>query len=284
MINKKFIKSIEIIPSRYKIDNLLLDKILKYNKSFDFLDIACTPMANLRISPLSFAHNLIQKGINPKKLIINVSTRDKNTLALQSEILGALSMNINKLLLIKGDKISIGNSKKSKEVFEINTNELVGLVKKMNNGKDYSNNFIGYKTNFIIGSTLNIDLSLRKIKSTLIKRNNLGSNFFITQPLYSELDFINLSKLSTLTSNKILAGIFPIKNKKTFKNLNNKINGINKDNSLFKKLRKTNETDFLDVSSEYLINLLKKYRKDLDGVHIMTAGDIKLASKISSEI
>ena len=284
MINKKFIKSIEIIPSRYKIDNLLLDKILKYNKSFDFLDIACTPMANLRISPLSFAHNLIQKGINPKKLIINVSTRDKNTLALQSEILGALSMKINKLLLIKGDKISIGNSKKSKEVFEINTNELVGLVKKMNNGKDYSNNFIGYKTNFIIGSTLNIDLSLRKIKSTLIKRNNLGSNFFITQPLYSELDFINLSKLSTLTSNKILAGIFPIKNKKTFKNLNNKINGINKDNSLFKKLRKTNETDFLDVSSEYLINLLKKYRKDLDGVHIMTAGDIKLASKISSEI
>ena len=284
MINKKFIKSIEIIPSRYKIDNLLLDKILKYNKSFDFLDIACTPMANLRISPLSFAHNLIQKGINPKKLIINVSTRDKNTLALQSEILGALSMKINKLLLIKGDKISIGNSKKSKEVFEINTNELVGLVKKMNNGKDYSNNSIGYKTNFIIGSTLNIDLSLRKIKSTLIKRNNLGSNFFITQPLYSELDFINLSKLSTLTSNKILAGIFPIKNKKTFKNLNNKINGINKDNSLFKKLRKTNETDFLDVSSEYLINLLKKYRKDLDGVHIMTAGDIKLASKISSEI
>tara|TARA_Y100001936_G_scaffold219813_1_gene233497 strand:- start:39580 stop:40494 length:915 start_codon:yes stop_codon:yes gene_type:complete len=284
LINKKFIKSIEIIPSRYKIDNLLLDKILKYNKSFDFLDIACTPMANLRISPLSFAHGLIMKGIKPNKLIINFSTRDKNTLALQSEILGALSMKVNKLLLIKGDKINIGNSKKSKEVFEINTNELISLVNKLNSGKDYSNNSLGYKTDFLIGSTLNIDLPFKKIEKNLIKRNNIGSNFFITQPLYSELDFINLSKLSALSSNKILAGIFPIKNKKTFKNLNNKINGINKDNSLFKELKKTKEEDYLKISTEYLIDLLIKYKKNLDGIHIMTAGDIKLASQISSKI
>jgi len=125
LIKKKFIKSIEIIPSRYKIDNLLLNQILKSNKSFDLLDIACAPMANLRISPISYAHKLILKGINPKKMIINFSTRDKNTLALQSEILGAASMGISNLLLVKGDPISIGNSRKSKEVFELKTNELI---------------------------------------------------------------------------------------------------------------------------------------------------------------
>lgn len=284
MIKNKFIKTIEIIPSRYKIDNLLLNKILKYSKSFDFLDLACAPMANLRISPISFAHNLIIKGINPNKIIINISTRDKNSLALQSDILGVANMKINKLLLVKGDPISIGNSKKSKEVFELNTNDLISLVNKLNSGKDYSNNDTNYKPKFKIGSTLNIDLPRKKIEKTIALRSLNGSNFFITQPLYSEEDFINLCKLSNKNSYKVLAGIFPIKNAKTFKNLNHKIDGINKNNTLFKKLKISSEEDFLKISSEHLINLLIKYKKDLDGVHIMTAGDLKLASKISEKI
>ena len=284
MIKKKFIKSIEIIPSRYKIDNLLLNQILNSNKSFDLLDIACAPMANLRISPISYAHKLILKGINPKKMIINFSTRDKNTLALQSEILGAASMGISNLLLVKGDPISIGNSRKSKEVFELKTNGLISLVNDLNKGIDYSRNLLNFRPNFTIGSTLNIDLPLKNIQRTLIKRQKIGSDFLITQPLYSEEDFINLSKLSKFSKCKIFAGIFPIKNKKTFKNLNSKIDGINRNNILFDELKKSNEKDFLKISSKYLIKLLKKYKKDLHGVHIMTAGDISLASKISNEV
>lgn len=281
---KKFIKSIEIIPPRYKIDNLLLNKILKYNKSFDFLDIACTPMANLRISPFGFAHNLILKGIKPQKIIINLSTRDKNSLGIQSEILGIQSMEINKLLLVRGDRIQIGNSKKSKEVFEIKTNELISIVKNLNRGKDYSGNNMKQETSFLIGSTINIDQTRKKIEASLLKRENLGCNFFITQPLFSEDDFVNLATLSKKTKNKILAGILPIKNKKTFNNLNKKINGINKDNELFNTLKKIPERDYLKISYKYLIDLLNKYKNDLDGVHIMTAGDIELASKISSNI
>ena len=106
MIKKKLLKSIEIIPPRYKIDNQLLRNLSKYQNNFDFLDIACSPMANLRISAITFAHNLIIKGVKKEKLIINFSTRDKNTLALQSEILGTYGMGINRLLIVKGDKIS----------------------------------------------------------------------------------------------------------------------------------------------------------------------------------
>jgi homocysteine S-methyltransferase len=284
LIKKKFIKSIEIIPPRYKIDNLFLNQIVKYNKSFDLLDIACAPMANLRISPISYAHNLILKGINPNKIIVNFSTRDKNTLALQSEILGVASMGISKLLLVKGDPISIGNSKRSKEVFELRTNDFISLVNNLNKGVDYSKNLINFSLNLTIGSTLNIDLPFKKIQKTITKRQNIGSDFLITQPLYSEEDFVNLRELSKFSKCKIFAGIFPIKNKKTFKNLNNKINGINRNNILFDELKKSKEEDFINISSKYLIELLKKYKKDLHGVHIMTAGDIVLASKISNKV
>ena len=141
-----------------------------------------------------------------------------------------------------------------------------------------------FKTKFNIGSTLNIDSSYSIVKKTIQKRIKSGSNFFITQPLYSEKDFVLLSKLSKNKNYQILAGILPIKNKKTFVNLINKINGISKVNELFDLLSGANEKDFADISTKYLLNLLEKYKSELDGVHIMTSGDIRLASKIANKI
>ena len=283
-VKNKFLKSIEIIPPRYKIDNTLIKKIIQNQKYFDFLDIAYCPMANLRISPLSFAHNLIIKGGDYKKIILNFSTRDKNTLALQSDILGTYSMKVNKVLLIKGDPLKIGNSKKSKEVFEINTNEFIKIVGDLNKGKDYFGNKLKFKTDFITGSTINIDNNLKILKSTISKRMSIGSDFFITQPVYTDNDFEKLIKLSKRKNYKILGGILPIKNKKTLYNMQNKINGISKKNILFKKLSESNERDFAKISIDYFVNLLTKNKKYIDGIHIMTSGDIKLAAKISKII
>ena len=260
---KKFLKSIEIIPSRYKIDKKLVVDIKRSQQHFDYLDIACCPMANLRISPISFAHHLIIKGVPGKKLILNFSTRDRNSLALQSEILGTYSMGIDKILLVRGDSLTIGNSKKSNEVFELSTNDLIRIVRNLNKGFDYCNNKLKFDAGFNIGSTINIDKKYNSIRSTIKKRSDMGSIFFITQPLFAKNDFELLVKLSKNNKYKILAGILPIKNKQILDNLKNKINGI---------------------SIDYFADMLSCYKKHLDGVHIMTSGDIKMAAKIAKTI
>ena len=76
-------------------------------------------MATLRVNPIAVAHRLILKGIKPEKLIVNFSSRDRNSLALQSEIFGALSIKLKNILIVRGDPITYGNSKNSKEVFEL---------------------------------------------------------------------------------------------------------------------------------------------------------------------
>ena len=282
--NRKFVKSIEIIPPRCKIDKILIQNIIKNQKYFDYLDIACCPMANLRISPLAFAHNLIIKGADYKKIILNFSTRDKNTLALQSEILGAHSMKLNKVLLVKGDPIKIGNSRNSKEVFEVSPNSLIKIVNNLNKGKDFAGNKLNFKAQFVTGSTINIDNNYKSIKSTISKRVKIGSDFFITQPLYTDDDFEKLIKLSKNKEYKILGGILPIKNKKTLFNMKNKINGITKGNKLFEILSKSKESDFVNISTDFFLKSLEKYKRHLDGIHIMTSGDIKLAVRISKVI
>ena len=281
---KKFLKSIEIIPSRYKIDKKLVIDIKRSQQYFDYLDIACCPMANLRISPISFAHHLIIKGIPNKKLILNFSTRDRNSLALQSEILGTYSMGIDNILLVRGDSLTIGNSKKSNEVFELSTNDLIRIVRNLNKGFDYCNNKLKFDAGFNIGSTINIDRKYNSIRSTIKKRSELGSIFFITQPLFTKNDFELLVKLSKNKKYKVLAGILPIKNKQILDNLKNKINGISKSNLLFEKLSKAREKDFSKISIDYFADMLSSYKKYLDGVHIMTSGDIKMAAKIAKTI
>ena len=281
---KKFLKSIEIIPSRYKIDKKLVIDIKRSQQYFDYLDIACCPMANLRISPISFAHHLITKGVPNKKLILNFSTRDRNSLALQSEILGTYSMGIDNILLVRGDSLTIGNSKKSNEVFELSTNDLIRIVHNLNKGFDYCNNKLTFEAGFNIGSTINIDRKYNSIRSTIKKRSELGSIFFITQPLFTKNDFELLVKLSKNKKYKVLAGILPIKNKQILDNLKNKINGISKSNLLFEKLSKAREKDFSKISIDYFADMLSCYKKYLDGVHIMTSGDIKMAAKIAKTI
>ena len=182
-------KSFEIVPPRYSISDSFVNKILKYEKNFDFLDITCCPMATLRVNPIAVAHKLILKGVDPKKLIVNFSSRDRNSLALQSEIFGALSIKLKNILVVKGDPISYGNSKKSKEVFELSTDEIISNVNKINKGLDFNNNETKSKMNINIFSALNINRSFNKIKTTIQKRLKRGSKFFITQPIYSEGDF-----------------------------------------------------------------------------------------------
>ena len=78
--------------------------------------------------------------------------------------------------------------------------------------------------------------------------------------------------------------ILPIKNKQILDNLKNKINGISKSNLLFEKLSKAREKDFSRISIDYFADMLSCYKKHLDGVHIMTSGDIKMAAKIAKTI
>ena len=285
MINSNLYKntfktSFEVVPPKYEINSIFLKKLVRHSNKFDLLDLTCCPMANLRITPISLAHSLISQGISPKKIIINFSTRDRNTLALQSEILGALAMKIDKILVVKGDRIIKGNSKKSKEVFEINTGKLIKILSELRQGYDYSKNRTNTKLNYEIFSTLNLNKSYKELIKIINQRLKQGSNFFITQPIFSEKDFELMSKLSLKTDYKILCGVLPITNIKVLHNVLKKLGGIDVESEHLKKMQKIDENDIFIYSKEYLKNLIKVYKEHLDGIHIMTSGDISKALKL----
>lgn len=279
-----FKKSFEIVPPKYNIKDNYLSKIIKYQHNFDLLDITCSPLAKLRISPVALAHKLILKGIDKRKLIINFSTRDKNSLALQSEILGVISMGINKLLVVKGDKINVGDSKRAQEVYEVNTDSLIQIIKNFSNGHDYNNNPVTIDKNYEIFSALNLNKSLNELKKTIQRRLKKGSRIFITQPVYSEYDFDLVAKISKNKNYKILCGVLPISNIFALNNIIKKLGGINVNSKHIRELKRMNNKRMSSSSEEYLKKLISEYKNDLDGIHVMTYGNIAKASKIVKDL
>lgn len=282
--NNTIQKSFEIVPPRYSISDSFINKIIKYEKSFDLLDITCCPMATLRVNPIAVAHRLILKGIKSEKLIVNFSSRDRNSLALQSEIFGALSIKLKNILIVKGDPITYGNSKNSKEVFELTTDQIINKVNNINKGLDFNNNETNSKFYINIFSTLNINRSFNEIKKTIQNRLRKGSKFFITQPIYSESDFEKIIKLSKSKDYKIFAGILPVKNKKILGNLLKKLGGITIDSPHLVELANYDDKKIHSHSSKHLKELIKVYKKNLDGLHLMTSGSINEASNLIKDL
>ena len=193
-------------------------------------------------------------------------------------------MGINKLLVVKGDKINVGDSKRAQEVYEVNTDSLIQIIKNFSNGHDYNNNPITIDKNYEIFSALNLNKSLNELKKTIQRRLKKGSRIFITQPVYSEYDFDLIAKISKNKNYKILCGVLPISNIFALNNIIKKLGGINVNSKHIRELKRMNNKRMSSSSEEYLKKLISEYKNDLDGIHVMTYGNIAKASKIVKDL
>jgi len=129
------------------------------------------PGGSVHMSTLSAASLLIQKGIDP---IAQMNCRDRNNIALQSDLLGAQALGITSLLIQRGDKLPKDYRPKTKQVFDIGSGDLIGAALSLNRG--------GESADFHIGAVITVfnPKSEWRAKS-LVAKANAGARFFQTQ-------------------------------------------------------------------------------------------------------
>jgi len=147
------------------------------------------PLAVMRMGSVGMAHLLEREGV---PTIMHLSCRDKNLIALQSTILEAAALGISALLPITGDPAKVGDQPQATSVYDLNSFELIRLIRSMNEGKGYSGASIQKATNFAIGCAFNpnvrdLDMQVRRLK----KKIEAGAQFALPQPLY-DMDRIPL--------------------------------------------------------------------------------------------
>src|SRR5579863_5204398 len=150
----------------------------------DFINIADSPMARVRMRCMALAR-LIQDLLGIET-IIHLTSRDRNLMALQSELLGAHALGIRNILALTGDPLRLGDYPNTTGVWDVNSVGLIGILRGMNEGHDAAGSSIGARASFHIGAALNLNMTDEETTQEIEKyqkKIDAGAHFIMTQPI-----------------------------------------------------------------------------------------------------
>ncbi len=273
----KFLVTSEIGPPKGIETKILLEDAELVRGRVDAINVTDLQSSVMRLGSLAVSSLLKQKGFEP---IFQVTCRDRNRLALQSDILSAASLGIENLLLLTGDHTTLGDHPDAKPVFDLDSVQLLQVVKKLQEGFDMKGNKLeGAAPRFCMGAVVNpgadpIEPQIAKME----KKIAAGAEFFQTQAVYDVKIFENfLSKIKHLKTT-ILAGIVLLKSAGMAKYMNKNVAGVFVPDNLITEMQETK--DKVAQSVEIASRLIKELKPMCQGVHIMPIGWDKVVPRV----
>lgn len=229
----------------------------------------------MRLSSLIASEKLLQEGIEP---IYQLACRDRNRLALQSDLLGAAAVGIENVLPLTGDPVANGDQKETKPVFDVTSVKLMDIIQKLNQGMAYNDKALNEKTHFFIGGAVdpnNFGSDAFKFKFEAKVKN--GAQFFQSQPAYDLKKVEGLFQYCNDLKVKLLIGIILIKSPKQARFLNT-IPGIKIPDEVIHKFDGSEKP--LETGIDYAAQQIQELKSISHGVHIMTVNREDLVPEI----
>ena len=282
---KKFAVTAEVGPPKGAGTSGVLKKGEEIKNYSDAVNITDNQTAIVRMCSLAACCLLKRVGVDP---VLQMVVRDRNRIAIQSDILGAVAMGIGNILCISGDYQSFGNHPTAKGVFDIDSIQLINTIKNMRdehkfiNGEALSGDlpvFIGAVENpFADPFEYRVLRLARKVKA--------GADFIQTQAVF---DVAKFKKWMTSVGEHgldekvhILAGIIPVKSAGMAKYMRDYVSGVTVTNDVVTRLQQTKDVkaEGLKISLEIVQQLMEI--PQVHGIHIMAVGWEEIVPEIVS--
>ena len=274
-------------PTIEKIAKLGLDKLV------DGFSTTDNPLAKLKYNSL-FAAKMLQDRFN-KPVIATMSMRDRNKIALQSDLLGANEVDVRAILALTGDPATISDQPHAKGVFEADSSLLLDIILAFNSNMDYAGKpfVLEPKEIYPFAVVNSYAKNPKTLQKKMQKKIKHGAKGIITQPIY---DLENAKQLLELLDDanrdccpeykraELILGIFPITKLRTAQFLAAHVPGINVPDSWIEALRIANANGGAEeeykVGFELSKNLFDELKAYHPKIHLMTANQFELAHNI----
>jgi methylenetetrahydrofolate reductase (NADPH) len=284
----RFAVTCEFTPPRGTDLDLIRKNAEKLLGKVDAVNVDDNPTADVRASSWAVCKTLLDMGIEP---ILEMTTRDRNRIALQADILGASILGIQNVLCLTGDHPSRGDHPQAKRVFDLDSIQCINLIRqirdegRLSNGKKISGNpafFIGGAANPFVGS---LDLHIARFR----KKVEAGADFIQTQPILDIKPFkvwLNQVMEHDLSERcPIIAGVILLKSFNFAQHLRSKVPGIMIPDSTLQRLNAVPENEQQGEGMKICIEQIEELKKTdgVNGVHIMAIGCEEKISDIIEE-
>ena len=206
----KFVVTSEVGPPKgIETDKILAEAELVRSR-VDAVNVTDLQSSLMRLGSLAVSSLLKQKGIEP---VFQITCRDKNRLALQSDLLSAAALGIENILVLTGDHTTAGDHPEAKPVFDLDSTQLLQAAKMLESGSDMKGNKLtGKPPEFCLGAAVNpgadpLGPQILKME----KKIAAGAEFFQTQAVFDLKAFENFRNKTRHLKSKVLAGIVLLK-------------------------------------------------------------------------
>jgi 5,10-methylenetetrahydrofolate reductase len=239
----------------------------------DAANVTDNQAATVKVAPLAASVWMIEQGLEP---IMQVTTRDRNVLGLQSELLGAWALGVRNVLALSGDPLKVGRyAEVSKAVSEFDSLGLVRLIKQMNAGRLAAGERLSAATGFLVASAINplVD-SVQRVG----QKRAAGSDFFQTNIVYDAGRFAEwlapVVRSGVLEGARVLVGVMPPRSFAALEHMHLHIPGVEVDDDTFARLRGLSGEEAKAAGVAVAADVIKEIRNlpGVSGVHIMAPG------------
>jgi len=266
----KFMVTSEIAPPKgIDVEEVLKDAELVRGR-VDAINVTDLQSSVMRTGSLAMCRLLLERGLEP---VFQITCRDRNRLALQSDLLSAAVFGIKNVLALTGDHPSLGDHPAAKPVFDLDSMQLLEAIKDLQAGKDMAGKELKGSPKFCVGAVVNpgadpIEPEIIKME----KKINAGAQFFQTQAIYEMHLFERFLKASSHLKTAIIAGIVLLKSAGMAKFMNANVAGVFVPDELIKEMASTAKEDLKKKSAQIAVRLVNQMKDMCQGVHFMPLG------------
>jgi 5,10-methylenetetrahydrofolate reductase len=266
--NKKFVVTAEVGPAKGT-------DIHEFNENADLLKgkvtaVNCTDQqsAVMRLGSLAACLLLKQKGIEP---VFQMTCRDRNRIALQSDLLSASVLGIENVLSLTGDYVTLGDHLDAKPVFDLDSVSLLLAARELEQGRDLAGKELKGIPKFFLGASVTpgadpVEPQLIKME----KKAKAGAQFFQTQAVYEPKKFEAFMKEAKKFGVPVMVGIVLIRSAAMARFMNKNVAGIHVPDDIIDEMDKAE--DKAKKSIEIAARLIKEMKDMCQGAHIMAIG------------
>lgn len=269
----KFVVTAEVGPAKGVDTHEFLENVELLKNRVDAINCTDQQSAVMRLGSLAGCLLIKQKGGEP---IFQMTCRDRNRIALQSDLLNAYVFGIENVLCLTGDYVTLGDHPDAKPVFDLDSVSLLHAARQLEQGKDLAGKELNGAPKFFLGACVTpgaepLEPQLLKME----KKVKAGAQFFQTQAVYEPAKFETFMKEAKRFGVPVLVGIVLLRSAAMARFMNKNVAGIHVPDELIAEMDKAENK--LQKGIEIAARLIKDMKEMCQGVHIMAIG---LESKV----
>lgn len=272
----KFVVTAEVGPPKGIDVREMLDSAELMWGRVDAINVTDQQSSVMRLGSLASCHLLKERGLEP---IFQMTCRDRNRIALQSDLLSAYVLGIENVLCLTGDFVALGDHPHAKSVFDLDSVSLLLAVKELEQGRDLSGKELTGAPHFCLGAV--VSPGANPLEPQIIKMEKkvkAGAQFFQTQAVYEPEKFEQFMKAVAYLNVPVLVGIVMLRSAAMARFMNRNVAGVHVPDNLIEEMEEAENR--AQKSVEIAARLIKEMKPLCQGVHIMAIGWEKMVPKV----